>query len=133
MNKIKEYFSADASYFSFLISNGIVLTLFSLLFPILESVKLIPITIICGICLKPNPLGRLMKSVFMNKPVQGFNYVLYFVISVLGYLVITILPFILELYPQNMDYYYIWVGCASILYFVSLFYLFLHYLSCREK
>lgn len=108
------------------------MSLYALLFPTIGTTAIV-VSIIGAAIFQPNANGKLMKSVFGNESKGGLNNIWILTIYLLVFLTVIILAYILEIYENNKDYYYMWIGISSLIYFLSVFYLFLRFLSRRNK
>lgn len=132
MNKIVKYYFSDCQMCKLLLGGGFGMSLYALLFPTIGTTAIV-VSIIGAAIFQPNANGKLMKSVFGNESKGGLNNIWILTIYLLVFLTVIILAYILEIYENNKDYYYMWIGISSLIYFFSVFYLFLRFLSRRNK
>lgn len=116
--------------FEFLLGSGFGMSLFALLFSTIGTFA-IAVGIIAAVIFQPN--GKLMKSIFESESEGGLTNLWILLIYLLVFLTVIILVYVFEIYEQNKDFYYMWVGISSLIYFMSVFYLLLRFLSRKNK
>lgn len=116
--------------FEFLLGSGFGMSLFALLFSTIGTFA-IAVGIIAAVTFQPN--GKLMKSIFESESEGGLTNLWILLIYLLVFLTVIILVYVFEIYEQNKDFYYMWVGISSLIYFMNVFYLLLRFLSRKNK
>lgn len=118
--------------FKLLLGVGLGMTLNELLYPTIGT-KAMYVCAICAAILQPDYNVNLMNTIFGKESERKLNNTWILVAYLLIYLIVLIVPFILEVYENNKDYYYIWTGISSLIYFLSVSCLFIRFLSRRNK